>query len=70
MADWKKVTKDELDEHIQALEDSEGRTCHSRYFKRDDIIVYYFGEGNPLDQQWVAKVHLNPKSYHIAQLEQ
>jgi hypothetical protein len=68
MADWKKVTQEEFDQHIENLEAYVGSSCHSRYFKRDDIIVYYFGQGNALDQQWVAKVHLNPKSYHIADL--
>jgi hypothetical protein len=56
MAQWKEVSKQQFDEHIEAIE-AEGEKVYSRYYKRDDIIVYYTGAGNPMDQQWIAKVH-------------
>lgn len=68
MANWKEVTKEEFGEHLEKLEEQMERPAFSRHFRRDDIIVYYFGNGSVHDQQWVAKIHLDPKSYHIADL--
>ena len=67
MANWKHVSQNTFDKHVEQLEEKHGKTCHTRFFRRDNIIVYYFGEGSPLDQQWIAKIHLEPKSYYIAQ---
>ena len=67
MAKWKHVSFNTFNEHIDKLEEQHGRNCFTRHFRQDNIIVYYFGNGSPFDQQWVAKVHLEPKSYYIAQ---
>lgn len=67
MAKWSRVSKDVFDAHIKSITDT-GENVHSRYFKRDDIIVFYTGSGNALDQQWIAKVHPTEgkKEYYTA----
>ena len=69
MADWIRVSEAELDAHLNMLRETE--PVRKRHFPRDDVTVYYQGDGDVFDHQWVGKVayyHEKPV-YYIADLK-